>query len=127
VTDVLHLERTWLADRLLVHVTGDLDLATAPAFRQQTSALLSDPLAPVVPHVTVDLTACDHLDSVGLGLLLGLLKRCRVRGGSMAVVCPAGPVRRVLDLVDLDRLVAVRDQLGDPIASGGPGPGEGEA
>jgi anti-sigma B factor antagonist len=115
VQDVLRVESTLRAGRPVVHVTGDLDLAGAPSFRQAMVAALGAPGVAEPPQVTLDLTACDHLDSVGLGLVLGVLKRVRGRQGSLTVVCPAGPARRVLDLVALHRLVPVLDALADTV------------
>src|SRR5690606_13179901 len=91
------------ADHSVLLVGGELDLATAPAFRTAAVAAVATGVGPVL----IDLTACDHVDSVGAGLLLGVLKRCRAAGRALVVVCPDERLRRVLDLTELSRIVPV--------------------
>lgn len=95
----------------VVHVTGDLDLATVPAFRR----VIVGAVGPSTPRVIVDLTACDVLDSVGLGLLLGGLKRTRSHGGNLVVVCDEPRILRVLELSDLVRIVPVFASVADAL------------
>jgi len=107
VTAVFGAEVTTRGSRLVVHVTGELDLATAPAFRQAIVSAIGADTADVV----VDLTACDFLDSVGVGLLLGVLKRVRTHGGRLVLVSDTPRIVRVLELTDLVRIVPVVDSL----------------
>jgi anti-sigma B factor antagonist len=97
----------------VIAVGGELDLATAPAFRQATTNAVADGAR----HVVVDLSGCDHIDSIGVGLLLGVLKRARTVGGTLVVVCPDPRLRRVLDLTDLSRIVTVSERLDEALAS----------
>lgn len=104
--------------RIVLRVTGELDLATAPAFRQVTVAALAElSQSDVVAEVVVDLSNCDHLDSVGVGLLLGVLKRARTVGATMVIRCDEERIRRVLALTEVDRIVPVRTGLEGPTES----------
>lgn len=96
----------------IVRVVGDLDMATAPAFRRETVAAI----AAGATHVVVDLTPTDHVDSVGVGLLLGVLKRVRTHDGSVRVVCDEDRIRRVLELTELTTIIPVVDRLSDAMA-----------
>jgi anti-sigma B factor antagonist len=104
---VFGAEVTTRGSWLVVHVTGELDLATAPAFRQAVVGAISVDTADVV----VDLTACDYLDSIGVGLLLGVLKRARTHGGRLVLVSDTPRIVRVLELTELVRIVPVVDSL----------------
>lgn len=104
--DVSHRE-----GRAVLHVSGDLDLATAPAFRQA----IVGAVAAGDRRLIVDLGATDHLDSVGLGLLLGARKRAVAHGGDLVVVCPEPRLRRVLELTELTRIVPVVERLADAL------------
>jgi anti-sigma B factor antagonist len=91
----------------VLHVTGDVDLASAPAFRRA----LVQAVEPASAGLVVDLTACHHLDSVGVGLLLGALKRTRAHGGTLRLVASDDRILRVLELTELTRIVAVHPTL----------------
>jgi anti-anti-sigma factor len=111
VTDVLRTEAIYDGGRLVLRVVGDLDLASAPAFRQALTSAFADLGSEPVAGVIVDLGACDHLDSVGVGLLLGVLKRARGVGAPLSLVTDAPRLRRVLELTEIDRLVPVHDRV----------------
>jgi anti-anti-sigma factor len=83
-----------LSEWEVLHVTGDVDLATAPALRQ----LLERPIADPACHIVVDLSAVTFMDCTGLRPLLdtqaSIGDRLRLRGLPRQV-------RRLLDLTDL--------------------------
>jgi anti-sigma B factor antagonist len=61
-------------------------------------------------HLVVDLTNVDFLDSTGLGLLVGVLKRVRERGERLGqpptqlILVVGGEVERTLEITGLDRV-----------------------
>ena len=69
-------------DCAVLQISGDLDAYTAPALRQRMLDLGDDG----VVHVIADMRQVDFLDSTGLGVLIGGLKRFREHGGSLAPV-----------------------------------------
>src|SRR5262249_34841300 len=58
-------------DERILEVAGEIDVATSPALRSELSDLLGD--AP--PRVTLDFAQVSFIDSSGLGVLVGALKR----------------------------------------------------
>lgn len=110
---VLQVETSRRGPWVVLHVTGDVDLATAPVLRQAALSVVRD--AP--GGVLVDLTACHHLDSVGVGLLLGVHRRCRAHGGRLVVVADEPRVRRVLAATELDRIVPLAERLADVLGT----------
>lgn len=87
-------------DHVVILVEGHLDLATAPEVRSAFQSCLAEGAVLFV----VDLTRCDLIDSAGLGVLLGLLRRSRAAGGDLQLVVPDHRVREVFVSVDLDRV-----------------------
>ena len=84
-----------------VVVSGDLDADTA----SQLDNLL-DTLPVVGLRVLLDLTGLHKLTSAGVHVLL------KARPfGHPAIYCPAGPVSRVLDIVQAHRLVPIYADL----------------
>ena len=84
---------------------GDLDLASAPLARAQVlAAFAADRVDGVVD---VDLRNVDLLDSAGIGVLVGIVRRARAQQASVRFRVRPGPVRDVLFLIGIDRLVDV--------------------
>ncbi len=75
-------------------VTGELDVATAPQLRQEAVRLATSGRT----HLVIDLSGVDFLDSTGLGVIVGVLKRVRTHGGELAVAGAENHVRKVFDL-----------------------------
>ncbi len=93
----------------VLRVGGDLDVVGAPEVRQAVVTAVSDGSRLVV----LDLSALDFVDSFGIGAVVGALKRLRQRGGDLAVVCPVPRIRRVFEICDLDRILALHDSVDD--------------
>lgn len=84
---------------------GEVDLAGA----HRLSRALGEVLAAREGDVVVDLCAVSFMDSFGIGKLLETLQRLRRQGRRMAVVCPPGAVRRVLELARLEEALQVQE------------------
>ena len=86
-----------------IQVVGELDCHTAPRLRSTLLALVEDG----VREVTLDLAGTSFVDSTGLSVLVGGLKRLRELGGDMVLESPTKPVLRVLELTGLDTVFTV--------------------
>lgn len=102
------VRRVGLGGLPVLDVSGEVDLATAPAFRDALHRLVVDHRAATV---AVDLDGIIALDDTGLGLLLGSAARAREAGGDLVVICADGPLRRRLSTTRLDRALGVRSSL----------------
>lgn len=88
-----------------IRFVGDLDLATVPAARARVVAAFAD--LGDSTGVELDLRDVDILDSAGLGVVVGALRRARTKGIDVRLRVAAGPVRELITLVGLDRMVDV--------------------
>jgi len=96
----------------LVQLEGEVDLATAPAFKADIEQLLADGYV----NVVVDLTRVTFIDSTALGVLIGSVRRLRERDGRLVLVASGFPVMRPLTLTGLDRvftIVATREEAAE--------------
>jgi anti-sigma B factor antagonist len=93
-----------------VAVRGELELATAPVL----TAALEDGIRGSSGAFVIDLAAVDFLDSSGVACLVRARALLGRDDRALALVCPPGSVRRVLELTGIDELVPVygsRDEL----------------
>jgi anti-sigma B factor antagonist len=82
----------------VVAVTGEIDLFTAPEFKQRLSA----PIDAGRTHVIVDLTETTFIDSSSLGVLIGAHRRLRRDNGSLVIVCSNDAVIKTFRITGLD-------------------------
>jgi anti-sigma B factor antagonist len=105
----LDLTPITVGDCAVVRVTGEIDVLTAQdlrdVLRRQGSA-----------HMIVDLRGVAFLDSTGLGVLVGAVKRQRSRGGTFKVVAERrGRVQRLFELTHLTNALNMRASVVDAI------------
>jgi anti-sigma B factor antagonist len=81
----------------VVGVTGELDVASAPALRDRLLALINRG----APSLVVDLRGVTFIDSTGVGSLLRIHHRQGLVGGTVHFVADQPAVLRVLDLMQL--------------------------
>jgi anti-sigma B factor antagonist len=95
--------------------SGEIDSYTSPALRASIHEVTDDE---EITHVVVDLSQTTFIDSSGLGVLLGALKRLRQRDARLYVVVTAEHgIRRVFEITDLDRVLDLHETLEDALRS----------
>lgn len=87
----------------VVGVTGEIDVASAPALRDTLLALLNRGADSLV----VDLRGVTFIDSTGIGSLLRVHHRQGLLGGAVHFVADQPAVLRVFDLMQLRRRLHV--------------------
>ena len=91
-------------DVVVARVSGEIDLASAPALGEELAAAVSNRALGLV----VDLAGTTYLDSSGVSLVFELAERLRRRQQQLRLVVPEGaPLRRVLRIVDAAAIVPV--------------------
>lgn len=88
-------------------VRGEVDVYTAPRLRESLVDLVSDG----ANRIVVDLEGVDFLDSTGIGVLVGGLKRVRTHGGELALVCTQQRILKVFDITGLSTIFAIYDSV----------------
>jgi len=88
---------------------GELDLTTVP---QARDALVRMSATHPGQTVVVDLDGVTFLDSIGLGVLVGGLRRVRAAGGDLLLVCSTPRLLDVFALIHLDRVFEIFPNVG---------------
>lgn len=107
--------------RTVVEVSGEIDVYTAPVLRER----LNDLVGEGHHHLVVDMEKVDFLDSTGLGVLVGGLKRVRSHDGSLHLVCTQEKILKVFRITGLTKVFPIHDSVDAAVAaSGGQASGE---
>jgi len=91
------------ANTHLVSVRGEIDLFTAPEFKQRINAAIESG----VPRVVVDLREASFIDSSSLGILISAHKRLRLRGDLLVISCDVPAVLNTFTITGLDGVLAL--------------------
>jgi anti-sigma B factor antagonist len=96
-----NVSSTTLEDGIvLVDLQGEVDAFTAPKLKQEMIQQIENGSSRLI----VDLADVGYLDSTGLGVLIGGLKRTRDKGGDLVLVCPNVRISRIFDITGLSRI-----------------------
>src|SRR6201989_1211888 len=90
-------------DAYVIALSGEVDLYTAPEFKQQ----LLDVIAKGAKQVVVDFTNTTCIDSTTLGVLVGGVKRLRTNDGQLSLVCSDRNITKIFEITGLDRVFAI--------------------
>ena len=100
-------------DCAVLQVTGEVDVYTAPMLRERIREIAANGAV----HLIADLGQVDFLDSTGLGVLVGGLKRLREDGGSLALVITTPRILRIFQITGLTKAFAVWRSVTDAITA----------
>ena len=90
-------------DAYVISLTGEVDLYTAPEFKQQ----LLDVIGQGARAVVVDFSNTTFIDSTTLGVLVGGVKRLRTNDGQLSLVCSDRNITKIFEITGLDRVFAI--------------------
>jgi len=97
----------------IVSVGGEIDVYTAPKLRDKITELVAAGSYDLV----VDLEAVEFLDSTGLGVLVGGLKKVRAHDGSLQLVCTQDRLLKIFRITGLSKVFSIHDSAESAIAA----------
>lgn len=96
----------------VIGLEGEVDVYTSPRLKQEMVDLLNRGLV----NLVVDLNAVKYLDSTGLGVLIGGLKRAREREGDLRLICDNMRILRIFEITGLTKIFDIDRSEADALA-----------
>src|SRR5918912_1863222 len=93
----------------VIDVKGEIDVYTAPKLREKLIELVSEGSYDVI----VNLEGVDFLDSTGLGVLVGALKRVKAHDGTLALVCSQDKILKIFKITGLTKVFPIHESVED--------------
>ena len=97
----------------VVDVGGEIDIYTAPRLRE----LLIDLISKGSYQLVVNMDKVEFVDSTGLGVLVGGLKRVRAHDGSLDLVCTRERILRIFRITGLTKVFGIHQTVDQAIAA----------
>jgi anti-sigma B factor antagonist len=92
-------------DAYVVELTGEIDVYTSPKVKDAVTELIDREHY----NLVINLEKVRYIDSTGLGVLIGGLKRVREHGGSDNLVCTNPQIKKIFDITGLVKIFGIFD------------------
>lgn len=96
-------------DLTVVHVRGELDLATTPELDEAIGDAVGS------GRLVLDLTECTFVDSSAIRALLGAARAQRQAGGTSSLVAVDPGVLRALEIAGVEQALPIRASVSDAL------------
>jgi anti-sigma B factor antagonist len=97
--------------KTVIEVAGEIDVYTAPRLREQIVQLVDEGKY----HLIVDMENVEFLDSTGLGVLVGGLKRVRAHDGSLHLVCTQERILKIFRITGLTKVFPLHGSVAEAV------------
>lgn len=97
----------------ILRVAGDVDFDGAPQLKRHIMSMIDAGDRQFI----VDLSAVAFIDSTAIGVLVGVLKRLRLNGGSLLVVCDNDDIRGIFETIGLEHVIPLHHSDRDAFAA----------
>lgn len=87
----------------VVELGGEIDVYTSPKVKDAISDLIDRGIY----NLVINLENVRYIDSTGLGVLIGGLKRVREHGGSVNLVCTNPQIKKIFDITGLVKIFGI--------------------
>jgi anti-sigma B factor antagonist len=96
----------------IIAVGGEIDVYTAPKLRDKITELVGNGEY----NLVIDMEKVDFLDSTGLGVLVGGLKKVRAHDGSMRLICNQERLLKIFRITGLAKVFMIHGSQADALA-----------
>jgi anti-sigma B factor antagonist len=92
-------------DAYVVELGGEIDVYTSPKVKDAITELIDQGHY----NLVINLEKVRYIDSTGLGVLIGGLKRVREHGGTVNLVCTNPQIKKIFDITGLVKIFGIFD------------------
>ncbi|MGZ3498232.1 MAG: STAS domain-containing protein [Vulcanimicrobiaceae bacterium] len=92
-------------DSYVVDLNGEIDVYTSPKVKDAVGDLIDKGHY----NLVINLEKVRYIDSTGLGVLIGGLKRVREHGGTVNLVCTNPQIKKIFDITGLVKIFGIYD------------------
>ena len=85
---------------MLVSLGGELDVSTADELKKELHKLVDEKNI----DMRLNLENLDYIDSTGLGVIIGILKRLKIESKEVYIEKPKNNVRKIFSITGLDKI-----------------------
>jgi anti-sigma B factor antagonist len=86
-----------------VQIAGYLDSSTFPRLQEHLNGLIAGGQY----HYLLDFSDLDYISSAGLGVLIGMLREVREKGGDLKIMRMSEKIQRIFNLLGFSKLLKV--------------------
>lgn len=88
-----------------ISVDGELDVSTADQFKEYLHKLIDKDIR----NIKFDLADLKYIDSTGLGVMIGILKRVKVENKEIYIKSPRDNVKKIFSITGLDKIFKMEE------------------
>ena len=88
-----------------ISVDGELDVSTADQFKEYLHKLIDKDIR----NIKFDLADLKYIDSTGLGVMIGILKRVIVENKEIYIKSPRDNVKKIFSITGLDKIFKMEE------------------
>lgn len=101
---------------VIIEVTGEVDIATAPQLREVVTTVTDEG----ADRLVFDLSQVTFVDSVGLSVFILARKKILLRQGTIGIVAPTRRLVAIFKIAGLEEIFRVRPTLASVLADEDP-------
>lgn len=86
-----------------INLEGELDVSTADKLKEHLHKLADEQ----VLDMKINLSNLDYIDSTGLGVMIGVLKKIKSEAKEIYIINPKSNVKKIFTITGLDKIFKV--------------------
>jgi len=86
-----------------VEIQGEIDVYTSPRVKETVNELIEKGHY----HLIINLEGVRYIDSTGLGVLIGALKKVREQSGRILLVCTNPQIKKIFNITGLVKIFEI--------------------
>lgn len=89
-----------------VNIEGEIDIYTAGKLKETLNKILDEKNV----NLRVDLKELNYIDSTGLGVFIGVLRRLKEKGNHLIMLNTKSNIRKLLNITGLDKIFIIEGE-----------------